>query len=298
MAVKPPDVTTRVTTGRNRAIKRPSTRQRACLIQYNGDALGRRYFFDTPEITVGRSPHNGIVILDVSVSREHAKCHVTTNIVEIEDLGSRNGTFINDQRVETRATLRDGDIVRVGSILFKFFAYDNVENVFHDKIYRMATIDAGTQIFNKNYLLETLEAEFTFSRVYERPLSLIYYDLDFFKKVNDAHGHSCGDYVLCESAQVAKACVRKDDVLGRLGGEEFVVILPNADGHTATELAERIRKTIETHRFEFEKNALTQTISAGVSENNPAFKSYKDLLNDADRKLYQAKKAGRNRVSS
>ncbi|HTE14187.1 MAG TPA: GGDEF domain-containing protein [Burkholderiales bacterium] len=297
MSVKP-GVTTRVTTGKNRAYKRPPTRKRACLIQYNGDALGRRYFFDTSEITLGRAPTNGIVVLDVSVSREHAKCFAAHETVEIEDLGSRNGTFINDHRVQARTALRDGDIVRLGSILFKFFAYDNVENVFHDKIYRMATIDAGTQIFNKNYLLETLESEFTFSRVYSRPLSVIYYDLDFFKKVNDTHGHSCGDYVLCESAQVAKACVRKDDVIGRLGGEEFVVILPNADGHTAAELAERIRKTIESHAFVFEGKNLTQTISIGISENKPAFKTYKELLDDADRKLYQSKGSGRNRVTA
>jgi diguanylate cyclase (GGDEF)-like protein len=300
MAIKS-EITTQVATGRNRTFKRPPARMRACLIQYNGDALGRRYFFDTPEVTLGRAPTNTIVVLDVSVSREHAKCYTNANgnSIEIEDLGSRNGTFINDNPVQqARAALRDGDIVRLGSILFKFFAYDNVENVFHDRIYRMATIDAGTQIFNKKYLLETLEAEFTFSRVYDRPLSVIYYDLDYFKKVNDTHGHSCGDYVLCESAQVAKSCVRKDDILGRLGGEEFVVVLPNADAGTAAELAERIRSAIETHAFVFEGKSLTQTISLGVSENLPAFMTYKDLLDDADRKLYQSKNAGRNRVTT
>jgi len=298
MAVKPPDVTTRVTAGDHRTFRRPTSRKRACLIQYNGDALGRRYFFDTSEVTLGRSPSNGIVILDVSVSREHAKCYAARDTVEIEDLGSRNGTFINDHRIEARTGLRDGDIVRLGSILFKFFAYDNVENVFHDKIYRMATIDAGTQIFNKNYLLEALEAEFTFSRVYGRPLAVIYYDLDFFKKVNDEYGHSCGDFVLQESAQIAKSCVRKDDVIGRLGGEEFVVVLPNADGVTALELAERIRKAVEAHTFVFQGKSLRQTISMGVSEIKPEFEDYKALLADADRKLYQSKRDGRNRVTS
>jgi len=292
------DITTRVTTGKNRAFKRPPTRKRACLIQYNGDALGRRYFFETAEITIGRAPTSNIVITDVSVSREHAKCIAVGDEIEIEDQHSRNGTFINDHRLHARTPLRDGDIVRLGSILLKYFAHDNIENVFHDKIYRMATIDAGTQVFNREYLLETLESEFTFSRVYSRALSLIYYDLDFFKKVNDIHGHICGDYILRESAEVAKSCVRKDDVLGRYGGEEFVVVLPNADNATATELAERIRKTIEAHTFVFEGKNLTQTISIGVSENQPAFKTYKDLLSDADRKLYQSKNSGRNRVTT
>jgi diguanylate cyclase (GGDEF)-like protein len=297
MAAKP-GVTTRVTTSKSKVFKRRPTRKRACLIQYNGDALGRRYFFQAPEVTIGRAPGSGIVVLDVSVSRDHAKCYVRPRTVEIEDAGSRNGTFINDVPVERRTTLRDGDIVRLGSVMFKFFAHDNLENVFHDKIYRMATIDAGTQIFNRNYLLEALETEFTFSRAYDRPLAVIYYDLDFFKRINDAHGHSCGDFVLSESAQVAKSCVRKDDVIGRLGGEEFLVVLPNADEATARELAERIRAAVEEHRFVFEGKSLSVTLSIGVSEIQPAFKSYKDLLDDADRKLYQSKNQGRNRVTA
>jgi diguanylate cyclase (GGDEF)-like protein len=232
------------------------------------------------------------------VSREHAKCYSRNKSIEIEDLGSSNGTFVNDIPVKARTALRDGDMVRLGSVLFKFFAHDNAESVFHDEIYRRATIDAGTQIFNRNYLLEALESAFNYSRTYERALSVIYYDLDYFKKINDLYGHSCGDYVLCESAQVAKGCVRKDDIIGRLGGEEFLVVLPNADGHTAVELAERIREAIETHAFEFEGQRLTQTISIGVSEIQPAFQSYKDLLDDADRKLYQSKNEGRNRVTA
>jgi two-component system cell cycle response regulator len=292
------DDKTIVTDGANMTFLQAPTRKRACLIQYSGDALGRRYILDAPEVTIGRSPTTGIVIPDGSVSREHAKCVAVGNGVEIEDLGSSNGTFINDQKLNSRMPLRDGDILRLGSILLKFFAHDNIENVFHDKIYRMATIDAGTQIFNKKYLLETLDSEFKFSRVYGRPLSVIYYDLDFFKKVNDVHGHSCGDFILRESAQVAKSCVRKEDVLGRYGGEEFVVVLPNSDAKTAADLAERIRRSIESHPFQFDGKTLTQTISMGVSENRTEFKAYKELLDDADRKLYQSKNSGRNRITT
>jgi diguanylate cyclase (GGDEF)-like protein len=291
-------LTTRVTTGKSKVYRRPPVRKRACLIQYTGDALGRRYLFDRSEVTLGRGAANGIVILDVSVSREHARCFLRNKSIEIEDLNSSNGTFINDIPVRVRTALRDGDMVRLGSILFKFFAHDNVESVFHDHIYRMATIDAGTQIFNRNFLLESLEAAFNYSRVSGRPLSVIYYDLDYFKKINDAHGHSGGDYVLRESAQIAKACLRKDDVIGRLGGEEFLVLLPNADKDTAMALAERIRETIQMHPFTFEGKRLTQTLSLGVSEIQPSFATYRDLLDDADRKLYLSKNAGRNRTTA
>ncbi len=292
------DITTRVATGLNRTFTREPTRTRPCLIQYSGDALGRRYFLDEPEVAIGRAATNTIVIADGGVSRVHARCIGIGETIELEDLGSRNGTFINDRRLQSRMLLRDGDVVRLGTVLLKFFARDNFENAFHDKIYRMATIDAGTEVFNRSYLLDTLEAEFKFSRIQNRPLSLIYYDLDFFKNVNDVHGHSCGDYVLRESAQVAKSCVRKEDVIGRYGGEEFVVVLPVADGPVAVELAERIRKAIAAHVFVFEGKSLNQTVSIGVSENRPEYQTYQELLDDADRKLYQSKNAGRNRVTA
>ena len=291
-------IQTRITGGAKPTDQRAPTRSRACLIQYSGDALGRRFLLDAPEITIGRAPTSGIVIPDDSVSREHAKILSSDDATAVEDLGSSNGTFINGTRVQSRTTMRDGDILKAGSILLKFFANDNIESAFHDKIYRMATVDAGTQLFNKKYLLETLESEFELSRVYGRPLSVIYYDLDLFKKVNDTHGHNCGDYILRECAQVAKTCMRAEDILARFGGEEFVAILPNADGRTAAELAERIRKAVEDYEFVFEGKPLKQTISVGVSENRPAFKSAADLLDDADHKLYQSKNAGRNRVTA
>ena len=291
------DISTRITRGTKLNVRRAPARSRACLVQYSGDALGRRYLLDAPEITVGRSSVNSVVIHDDSVSRQHAKIISRANVVAIEDMGSSNGTFIHEEPVLSRTTLNDGDILRLGNILFKFFAHDNIENVFHDNIYRMATIDAGTELFNKKYLLETLESEFRFCRIYGRPLSVIYYDLDYFKKVNDEHGHSCGDFILRECSQIAKSCMRGEDVLARYGGEEFVAILPNADGATAADLAERIRKSIEEHEFVFEDRTLRQTISAGVTENQAAFKSAAELLNDADRKLYQSKNAGRNRVT-
>ncbi len=277
---------------------RAPMRGRACLIQYNGEALGRRFLLDAPEITLGRRPEADVFVSDESVSLEHARFFTNGDRVEIEDLGSHNGTFIHHQKVSARTLLTDGAILRLGAILFKFFAKDNIESAFHDKIYQLATVDAGTQLFNKKYLLETLDSEFRLSRVYGRPLSVVYYDLDFFKKVNDTLGHNCGDYVLRECSNVAKACMRTEDMLARFGGEEFVAILPDANRHLATEVAERIRQAVANHQFVFEGKALAQTISLGVSENQPLFKTAADLLDDADRKLYQSKHLGRNRVTA
>lgn len=276
----------------------PKQRRRACLVQYSGPNLGKRYILDAPEVVIGRSPDVALVINDPSVSRHHAKCvQNSEGEYGIEDLGSSNGTFINDAKIASRTNMKDGDIVRTGTILLKYFAHDNIDNIFHDKIYRMATIDGGTQIFNKKYLQESLESEFKFSKTYHRPLSVIYFDLDFFKKVNDNHGHNAGDYILKETARIVQAVIRKEDIFGRFGGEEFVILLPNTVAKTAYDLAERIRQTVEAQTFGFDEKQLKQTISLGVSQINANMKEPKDLLEDADQKLYKSKQGGRNRVT-
>jgi diguanylate cyclase (GGDEF)-like protein len=289
------EITTRVT-GARTTVRRARGRKNPCLVQYSGETLGRRYYIDHAEVVVGRSKTAGIVISDDSVSRAHARFAVSRDEVSIEDLGSSNGTWVNDRRIHARTALRDGDLLRLGLVQLKFLGRDNAENVFHDKIYRMATIDAGTQIYNRKYLLEALDSEFKYSQQRGAPLAVIFYDLDHFKRVNDHHGHACGDFVLRECSGVAKDCVRKDDVLARYGGEEFVVMLPQSDAATAVRLAERLRKAIETHRFVYDGLVLRQTVSLGVAEISPAIRTSKALLEAADQKLYQAKNGGRNRV--
>lgn len=289
--------TTRVTQSEQRTFRRPMARKPPCLVQYTGDALGRRVLLGSVETILGRAPESGCVVADDSVSRAHVRCRVSQDAVEIEDLNSRNGTFVNDVRIVAPTRLANGDIVRLGSVLFKFFAYDNIENAFHDRIYRLATVDLATDTFNKNYLLQTLETEFAYCRAYGRPLSVIYYDLDFFKRVNDEHGHGCGDYILKETSRLAKTCVRTDDLIGRLGGEEFVVVLPNADAAIGRDLAERIRATVEGYGFAFAGKRLQQTISMGVAQASAQMDHHLELLNEADRNLYTSKRSGRNRVT-
>jgi len=281
-------------------------RKTACLVQYSGAKLGKRYPLTENVSVCGRSPQAQIVISEASVSRQHAQFLRLGDAYAVEDMKSSNGTFVNDTVTKGRVELSDGDIVRLGTVLLKFFAQDNVDSIMHDKIYRMATIDAGTQIFNKQYLLDALESEFKFSRTYGRELSVIYYDLDHFKPVNDTYGHNAGDYILRESAALVKSIVRKDDVLGRFGGEEFVIILPSTEKRTAAELAERIRERHQAHGFMIEsvdgagvKKQVrhTQTISIGVAElkDEP---TPVELLETADKKLYNSKQTGRNRVTT
>lgn len=273
-------------------------RFKACLVQYSGANLGKRYMLDEQRMIIGRSPEAQIVINEQCVSRQHAQCLRVNEKVVLEDLGSSNGTYLNDERLSTKETLKDGDIIRLGTIVFKYFSHDNIENVFTDKIYRMATIDGGTGTFNKKYLLEALDNEFKYSKTYAKDLTIIYFDLDHFKKVNDTYGHSAGDYILKEVANTVRGHIRKDDIFCRFGGEEFVIVLPNTNSKTAYELAERIRKALETGVFKFNGEIeIKQTISLGVSQLVPAMATPNDLLNDADRKLYNSKKNGRNRIT-
>jgi diguanylate cyclase (GGDEF)-like protein len=277
----------------------------ACLVQYNGSALGKRYPLDGKSFTLGRSTNAHITIGEASVSREHARLTIVDDKVSVEDLGSANGTFINDKKLTKPTNLADQDLLRLGTVLLKFFGSQNIDGLIQDRMYQRATIDAGTQIFNKQYLMDALSESFSSFKGTGRPLSIIYYDLDHFKKVNDTYGHNAGDQILKESAGLVKGLIRKDDTLGRFGGEEFIIIMPNTQHREALALAEKLRATAESHIYQIEGNhagernivAHRQTISIGVAEAEKAMANPKELLETADKKLYHSKKNGRNRVT-
>ena len=280
-------------------------RQTACLIQYSGNRVGKCFHLDlsTPAHVAGRSPEADLRIDEQSVSRKHVRFKQNNGTVSVTDLGSANGTFINDKRISREVKLKDGDFLRLGTVLLKFFASNNIDGIVQDKIYRMATIDAGTQTYNKQYILDTLESEIRFHRSRNQPLSIIYFDLDHFKKVNDTYGHNAGDAVLRETAKVVTATIRKDDTLGRFGGEEFIVILPGTKLATCRELAERLRQAVAERIFKLEKDGggvtnHRQTISLGVFELNDKITTAEELLEKADQKLYNSKTSGRNRVTA
>src|SRR5213079_1955127 len=127
-------------------------------------------------------------INDGSVSRRHARIDFTTEGYCVVDLQSTNGTFVNDVAV-LRCKLKDGDYLRVGNCIYRFLAGDNVEAEYHEEIYRLIIIDALTEIPNKRYLYEFLSRELARAQRHSRPLSLILFDIDRFKSVNDEMGH-------------------------------------------------------------------------------------------------------------
>jgi diguanylate cyclase (GGDEF)-like protein len=160
-----------------------------------------------------------------------------------------------------------------------------------------ATIDPLTNTFNRRYFLELSERKIKRTQASNGHASFLLFDIDHFKKINDEHGHIIGDQVLHGIAQVCMKNLRPDDILGRFGGEEFVILLPETKLEDARNIAERLRLLIEETPIETEIGPINTTISIGVAikEKTTAI-SIDQLLSRADRAMYRAKQAGRNRV--
>jgi len=158
-----------------------------------------------------------------------------------------------------------------------------------------AFLDPLTELPNRLAYNEKIEAAFKTSKRYQTPMSLMVWDIDYFKSVNDNYGHKAGDMVLCIVAQLLKNNCRETDFVARFGGEEFVMILPNIHAKQAWVVAEKIRKVIADKRFSYNNQVLQVTISGGLTDYQKTDRHSDDLFERADKALYQAKEAGRNR---
>jgi diguanylate cyclase (GGDEF)-like protein len=278
-----------------------SAAREACLVHIypTGPSMGCRYPLRDRQLLLGRGDESDIKLQDHSVSRKHAKIEPSAEGYYVQDLQSTNGTFVNDRQIDGPSLLQDGDYLRVGNCIYRYLAGGNIEAEYHEEIYRLTILDGLTQIHNQRYLSEFLDREVARSQRHGRPLSLLMFDIDRFKSINDSFGHLCGDFVLRELAGVVKSSVRKEDLFARYGGEEFVLVLVETPHEEATAVAERLRETIAEHPFRFEATPVRLTISIGVSSTSgdPPV-SPAELLKTADERLYQAKRAGRNKVVS
>jgi diguanylate cyclase (GGDEF)-like protein len=246
---------------------------------------------------IGRGLTNEIVLEVEDISRKHCEVEVGENNVVLKDLESKNGTFLNNDRVNTPVTLRKGDIIKIGQHAFKFLPRGDTERLSYDKLQKDANIDKWTGAYNKAYFNRALGHEFKKSKLEGSPLSLIILDLDHFKKVNDDYGHDAGDYVLKTLADIIlKSSIRKNDVFARYGGEEFVILLPGINLKISYNIAERLRIQIENFNFMYEGKKLEVTASIGISDYRMGVKSGGDLFKRADKAVYKAKKNGRNQV--
>ena len=262
--------------------------------------VGKMIKLDRPETTMGRSQDATIQVEDDGVSRKHAKVMISPQGgFQLMDLGSTNGTYLNGIKVSV-AQLQDGDKIQVGSnTVIKFSLQDQLEEAYQKSIYESATRDGLTKIFNKKYFMDTLRKEFAYCLRHRVPLSLVMFDVDHFKKINDTYGHPAGDYVLQRIAQKIMETVRAEDLYARYGGEEFALMLRESGDDKALRCAERCRRAIDGADFTFNGTPIRVTISLGVSTLlDSDFASPEDLIAAADKYLYRAKRGGRNRVDA
>jgi diguanylate cyclase (GGDEF)-like protein len=165
----------------------------------------------------------------------------------------------------------------------------------YEEIERLAVTDGLTGLFNHRHFQETLAQEFNRLERFSEPISLLIIDIDHFKKINDTYGHPVGDAVLKKVSGIIRKTIRNIDIPARYGGEEFAVILLGTDTNGALKMAERLRKFIADARFSSEQNAFNVTVSIGMSTHAREMKKKEDLVEQADKALYHAKRTGRNR---
>lgn len=266
----------------------------SCLVTIYGRDLGKQYPLNKEEIVIGRGDDNDIVLDMDNVSRRHAKVVSRKEGYFVEDLGSTNGSYVNDDEVKSRQ-LMNGDLIKIGGAILKFLQGGNIEALFHEEIYRMTIVDGLTQVHNKRYFLEFIDREMARCARYDRPLSLILFDIDFFKKINDVHGHLAGDFVLKRLAEVVSKHIRKEEAFARYGGEEFAIIMPETNGARARVFAEKIRRMVEVAEYQYEDRMISVTVSLGIAEMG-GHRDPHSFIKAADEMLYLAKDNGRNRV--
>lgn len=275
---------------------------RPVLICVEGPQRGVRFPVFRPEVTMGRSSSVDLVLNDELASRRHARVLYRNwdrpserPDCLIEDLESRNGTEVNGELLKGQVKLRERDRILVGTTLFGFFLRDEGELEHDQLLYEMATRDALTGLDNRHQFKMHLTHHIERARRNGRPISLLVVDADRFKQVNDMHGHDVGDRALIHLSRMIQSCCRSTELIARWGGEEFVVLLPETTKEGASQVAERIRQSIEASPLRLAGGPLSLTVSIGGAELGVTDDTNR-FFRRADQQLLKAKEAGRNRV--
>ena len=272
----------------------------ALLFSLTGQQQGAVFPLHGTTVTLGRSPDASINLDDDAVSGNHARIVRRPGGMYLIDAASRNGSFVNERRIDGPHRLSDGDHLRFGNTILKFSMVDDLEERALTNLFELTVRDPLTRAYNRRYLMQHLRSELAFSTRHDMPLALLLVDIDHFKHVNDTHGHAVGDVVLQLVASTIQRLLRPYDALCRYGGEEFVVVARDTSLRNAEILAQRIRRQVEALRFDVGGSTGAVTVSIGVTAAQPrsGAPDTDALLIAVDDALYEAKEAGRNRVHS
>jgi diguanylate cyclase (GGDEF)-like protein len=274
--------------------------RRASLIVVAGPELGHLFHLEQPLITLGRGSDADVRLDDPGISRHHAKLVRTDNVFTLIDLGSKNGVWCNGELLNGSRALKSGDKIQIGSkVVLRFDLQDELDEAAIRALYDASVRDGPTGAFNKKFFTETLRKEFAYCARHDQLLSVVMMDIDHFKQINDTHGHAIGDLVLVKLVEMFHSAIRVEDVMARVGGEEFGLLLREIDADVAIAVAERLRRRTEALKIDARGASVKVTLSAGVATFvHGAFASADEFVASADEYLYRAKNSGRNRVQS
>jgi diguanylate cyclase (GGDEF)-like protein len=272
-------------------------RQRCLVRIYPAGVSGSMMPLAFRRLTIGRDQGSTIEINDDFMSRTHAILELTDEGYSLTDCQSRNGTYVNDQRIYQSHLLKPGDQIRMGNHIFKYLSADHVEALYHEAVYEMMTVDALTDIYNRRYFEDAFRREVLRTQRHGRSLALLMFDIDLFKQINDTHGHLIGDQILKALAARIRTRVRGDEIFARVGGEEFAIVLVESGRENARQIAESICELVASAPLLPELPDLRATISVGGTFTNGLEPlTDEDLISRADHQMYLAKAAGRNCV--
>ncbi len=278
--------------------KMTGSSRRAFVVVLSGDRMGEMFPLKRAhQTTVGRGVQTDVCLNDEGISRVHALIEEENGTYYLSDAGSTNGTYANGHKVE-RYALKEGDKVQIGATsVLKFTFHDDYDEEHQRQLYESALRDKVTGIFNRGYFNNRIESDVAFALRHGKPLALILFDIDHFKKVNDTHGHVVGDEVLRAVADRVQSTTRSEDILARYGGEEFALICRDVDSRSAMRAAERIRAVVANEAVATAGTEVCVTVSLGIAD--LALLTTPDarrLVEAADSALYAAKRGGRDRV--
>ena len=278
--------------------KVPAASRKASLVVLAGWEIGREVELTGPQHVLGRAGTADTRINSQSVSREHARIVRIREGAEEQfmliDLKSSNGTRVNNQLIES-VKLANGDKIQMGDVLFRFVVGDETDARFYHNIHRLIHYDQLTGLMEMDSFRSNLEAEMQRSRP-DGIMCIAMTDLDGLKRVNDTYGHLAGRMVVREMGNMMRASLRPQDLPALYGGDEAIILMPATRLGEAAEVAENLRRCVESHVFEYHDQKFQVTISQGLSEWPKHGTTVEQIIASADHALYTAKADGRNCV--
>jgi diguanylate cyclase (GGDEF)-like protein len=274
-------------------------RDDASVLVLSGPLSGQFYKIPRNGGVIGRDPDVEIRVPDPGISRRHAEIlRDNDGHYVLRDLESRYGVYVEGEKI-TEQRVSDGDRLQLsGETGLRLRYQDPNETEIIEKMQEAATRDALTSVSNRRYFIERLEQEFAYARRHRAPLGVMMIDVDYFKRVNDDHGHAVGDEVLRTVGRTLHDGVRTEDLVARYGGDEFIVLSRSASAEDVQRFAERLRTTMRERVIRSQGEQFRLTLSIGVAcFANGEPENMMELVARADSALYAAKRQGRDRVA-